>query len=277
MNTDHPYDLIEEAGEILETTLTEEDRDHLQSIYKDVNREIRWGQVLDNALPVLLELAEELIETEGMCKGNSPWDKVCGDDQDLFDNPEDLKVMARRHIMLLSLAKKLLGGLKTRVNQCVADIRIISPDEEIQLLEIATQPEPIEDEVEEVRQKKNTEVVAAIEISPQGTCKNGSTHGRTTIRWKRRNEDMFKETYCKDCRTVIEKIQVVTDRQVKKPCSHPGAEWVEGQEGKEAICTEPSCKAPIPNPETYHWVDAGLEPFDDDPTTDEVITLCSDY
>jgi hypothetical protein len=120
-------------------------------------------------------------------------------------------------------------------------------------------------------------VVADIVISPGGICKSGGSHIRTTVRWKRRNKDLFKETYCKDCRTVVYSLRVEADRKDKRPCQHPGAEWVEGQEGKEAICTEASCQAPISNPETYHWVDAGLEPFDDDPTKDEVITLCSDY
>jgi len=114
-------------------------------------------------------------------------------------------------------------------------------------------------------------------ISPSGTCRQGGPHVRTTVRWKRHNGEMLKETYCKDCRAVIAKVQVKADRQHKQPCQHPGAEWVEGKEGQEAVCTEPSCRAPIPNPETYRWVEAGLEPYADDPTKDEVITLCSDY
>ena len=114
-----------------------------------------------------------------------------------------------------------------------------------------------------------------MDIAPEGDCRQKGRHARTTTRWKRKNAEMFRETYCKDCRQVIESVAAQRARTEPKMCRHPGAEWVEGLEGEEARCIE--CKETIPDPSTYHWVDAGLEPYGDDPTADEATTLCSDY
>lgn len=285
MDIDELFRLAEEAEEVLEQTLTADDQEELQGIYKRVSKQISWDRVLDNAFPLLLELAEELVETETMCKNASPWDDTLESEQILFDNGDD-KVMARRHSLLLMLAKKLLGGLKTRVNQSMGDIRILSQDEETELVAVIDEAEELEREIrldeddeevldEEENEVARTEVVAQVDIAPEGDCRQSGRHVRTTVRWKRKNDDMIRETYCKDCRQIVESIAAQKTKLEPKQCRHPGAEWVDGKEGEEARCTE--CQEPIPNPETYHWVDAGLEPYGDDPSQDEAITLCSDY
>jgi len=272
MDRDYPHFLAHEADELLETTLTQDDRERLQEIYRDINGEIRWSQVIDNAFPVLLEMAEELVQVGGMCKNGDPWHMVLEEDVSLFLD-EDPKAMARRHSLILMLAKKLLGGLKTRVNQTANDIQVLSQEEEDELVAIAWSEVDQEPEVEEPVARP--EVVAEVEIAPAGDCLKGGNHIRTTVRWKRKNGEMFSETYCKDCRKVVRTVHTQIDRPSERVCQHPGAEWVEGEEGKKAVCT--ACKGDIPNPETYHWVDSGLEPFGDDPSKDEAITLCSDY
>jgi hypothetical protein len=284
------FRLAEEAQDVLDQTLTEEDKATLQEVYKDFSGQIRWGRVIDNAFPILLGMVEELLEADEMAKEGGPWDMVNSSDMLLFEDGDD-KSMARKHSLLLMLAKKLLGGLKTRMNQSMKDIRVLSVNEEIELEALVEAAEETERELrmdeEEIDEDEETpweeesavarhEVVANIDIAPEGDCRQSGRHIRTTVRWKRLNGDMFQETYCKDCRQVVKKV-AATKRTLPSPkvCQHPGAEWLEGQEGREAVCTE--CKGPIENPDTYQWITAGLEPFGDDPTTDEAITLCSDY
>ena len=287
MDVEQLFALAEEAYEVLETTLTEEDRERLQDIYKDVNSQIKWGHVIDNAFPVLLDLAEQLIETEGMHKDGGPWHTITESDQILFDS-EEPKHMSFRHLLLLLLSKKLLGGLKTRVNQSIGDIRVLSMDEETELQEIVDEAEDLEmdarldedeDEIFEGEDaavaKKQGEVVAEIDIAPEGDCRQSGRHVRTVVRVKRKNDEVFSETYCKDCRAVIKRTEGKTTKAAKAECLHPGAEWKEGLEGKEAVCT--GCGEPIEDPSIFDWVGASLEPYGDDPTKDEVIVLCSDY
>jgi len=282
LDTDELFAMAEEAQDVLEQTLTEEDRDTIKEVYRDISRQVKWGQVIDNAYPVLLEMVEELITSDGMSKEGGPWFEVAQTDQHLFDDKEQ-KAMARQHSLLLLLGKKLLGALKTRVNQSMGDIRVLSQDEEIELEAIVeeaataareTDDSQYDDLLEEENRVAKHEVVAEVSIAPEGDCRQNGRHIRTTIRWKRKNEEMFQETYCKDCRQVVERL-AARKPATPKQCEHPGAEWIDGEEGKKAVCT--ACKEPIENPDTYHWVDAGLEPFGDDPSEDEVITLCSDY
>ncbi len=310
MDTDELFSLADEAQIVLKETLNEEDKVTLQGIHKDFGSQILWGRVIDNAFPVLLEMVEDLLETKGLAKEGGPWHAVFESETALFKETDD-KSMARKHFLLLMLAKKLLGGLKTRVNQSMEDIRVLSDNEEIELEALMEEadiraeelkdrdPEPdirvgyhhagpnnslvssratsrglppiFEEESTAVRH----EVVAEIDIAPEGDCRQNGRHTRTTMRWKRLNGDMFQETYCKDCRQVIKRAETQRQRRIPEECQHLNAEWVGGHEGSEATCTE--CKAPIPNPETYQWISAGLEPYGDDPTKDEVITLCSDY
>jgi hypothetical protein len=275
------FDLALDAEDLLESTLTDQDREQLYEIYKNMSGQVRWGRVLDNAFPVLIDLVDNLIEAgEGMTRHGSVWYLVDEGCEDLFEDG-DPKAMARRHLLLLLFAKKLLGGLKTRVNQSTKDIRVLSPEEEQDLMETMDQAEELEREIrldEEAKDSnreedmsRRTEVAADIDIAPQGECRNGGRHARVTIRWKRKNEELFTETYCRDCNRVIKK--TLAAKQSSRECAHPNAEWVEGKEGEEARCSNPGCLVPVADPSAYHWVDAGLEPCGDDPSQDEVIIL----
>jgi len=104
-------------------------------------------------------------------------------------------------------------------------------------------------------------------------CHHNAT--TTTIINEGGTTQYFRE-YCKMCRQVIrkEKIEKVERQLVVDPeqCEHKSVLWVKNKEGKEAYCT--ACNlAPVPNPEKYNWVYAGLEPYGDDPSLDQIINL----
>lgn len=273
-------DLACEAYDILESTLTEGDREELKEIYRKVSSQIYWKQVLDNAFPILVDMAEEITETLVMAKEGGPWGKVPNEDVNLFVE-EDPKYMARRQALILLLAKKLLGGLKTRTNQKARDIRILSPIEELDLQDVIDQDGETEEQTSSV--DDSVEVAASLErkevdISLEGKCLHDGRHVRTTVQRRRKNKDNYLELYCRDCRKIVKSTLYRTSGEApKKVCSHPNSEWVGGKEGQEAICSEPTCQALIEDPEIYKWASVGLEPFGDDPSQDEVITLCSEY
>jgi hypothetical protein len=282
-------DLAAEAEDLLVSTLTEDERETLQEIYKDINTQVRWGQLLNNAFPALLEMTHDILETGGMTKNNSPWYLVTEENRDLFKE-EDPKHMARRHLLLLLLAKKLLGGLKTRVNQAIQDIQILSPTDEMDLIGTvaeaertvrtpSTEPNGAKAGIKDGTKAGIKDVAkAVIEISPPGDCRQNGRHVRTTVRFRRRNDQMVQETRCKDCRQVVGSL--IMPREERKPtkeCDHSDAVWVEGFEGKQAVCGNPECQAPIEDPSIYRWSTVGLEPFGDDPSQDEAIILCTDY
>jgi hypothetical protein len=253
----------EEAQEMLDNLLTEDEQGEVHELYKDVNGLVRWKNVLKEAYPILLELVGELVDNPSMGKeGLPPRLGISKEDGALFEE-ETPKALARRHWMTLTLAKKLLGGLKTKVSQNLQDIRILSPHEEDTLMEIAgeTQEEPLNPEVD-------------IKVNPD--TGGGCPHGRTTTRIKPIDGRAMMQTYCHDCRRRIEE-KAVGIPYSPKICEHSKATWVEGQEGQEAICANPRCKASIEDPSIYRWDAEGLEPPGDDPANDEVITLCSDY
>ena len=275
---------MDEARAVLESTLNQGDREHLQEIYHEVNNQLRWGLILDNAFPILLELAEELVKPSGMAKDGGPWHTTYEEEQDLFEEG-DPKAMARRHSLLLLLAKKLMGGLKTRVNQALDDIQILSPEAELDLHDLveaerekaeeirrAVEEEaPVVQEIEVVAEIRREEVVE-IDLSLEGNCLQNGRHVRTTMRRKRKNENSYMETYCKDCHRVIKCVKYKTEgAEAPTRCFHAEAEWVEGKEGQEAQCSK--CQEPIQDPSIFKWSDVGLEPFGDDPALDEVITL----
>ncbi len=277
-------DEMDETREVLESTLNQGDREHLQEIYREVNNQLRWGRILDNAFPILLEMAEELVKPSKMAKEGGPWHTVYEEEQDLFKE-EDPKAMARRHSLLLLLAKKLLGGLKTRVNQAAAAIRVLSPEDELDLYDLIEAGKEEEEEVEKTDEEANPvvrkiEVVAQLEreetveidLSLAGNCLQNGRHIRTTMRRRRKNENSYMETYCRDCHRVVKCVCYKTEGETAPiRCFHAEAEWVEGKEGREAQCSK--CQEPIRDPSVFKWSDVGLEPFGDDPDQDEVITL----
>lgn len=270
------------AEEILASRLSEVERAKVLEIYRDISHQIRWGKVIAEFFPTLLDNIQDVIfglngfkSPAGRYTKTDPW-KALGADQSLFDEGDD-KAMSRRHLLMLLLVKKLLGALKSKTKLELAEIPVLSAAEETRLLEVVQVRREAE---EEAGMARHLGVVARlererIELAPEGDCRQDGRHVRTEIRFHRKNEEVYSEQYCKDCRQVIRRVSVRSPLDKSRPCDHPGAEWVEGLEGKDAVCSR--CKEPIPNPETYRWEEVGLEPVGDDPTADETVVLCSAY
>ena len=173
--------------------------------------------------------------------------------------------------------------MKTRVNKSTRDIPILSENDEAKLIadvnratEVAQelQKEAMDREIDEAVEEDGVfrhDVVAEVDISPVGVgCRDGR-HPHTIVQWKRVDGDMRQLTQCRDCKQILEDILGTGQRKDAKTCPHKGAEWVPGQEGSNARCT--GCGDPIENPETFEWIEVGLEPFGDDPSKDKAITL----
>jgi hypothetical protein len=296
----------EEAREILNCSLTEEDLDQLMGIKHEINHNIRWGKVLDEAFGPIFQSVEKLIleGREGLSKDGPPVDSLFTQQRDFLLSGE--KSQLHKHYVTLLLMKKLLGGLKTKVNQALSEFRVLSYVEEGRITDIADNLDSegewdfierrldelgIPDEEPEERRFPRPQITARLGWEESSIC----NHLRTKIRRKKadgsgRSCDEV-ETYCKDCRTVVETRLVGKNQRTRhelwgwkkkegekdSPCKHRRAEWVEGQEGQVArCCDKKGCTELITDPEqlrTFQWEKVGLEPYGDDPSQDEVIIL----
>jgi hypothetical protein len=285
----NPYsvrDLAQEAEELLSEFLTQEDWAEVLSNYKDISSQVRWGRVVDKLFADLLNQAHNLVFESG------DWSDAQYSKSDMWHLPTDAekrlyedgtpKGMQRQHLLLLLVTRKILGIMKTKTKQGLKDLPVLTEEEELELQEY--QDAAMWGDVEEENQAaQESEVVARLEreepadLSLEGDCLQGGKHIRTVMRHRRRDDEVYFETFCKDCRKVVESVKYEKPERHRGPCQHEHATWVPGREGVEAVCSNPKCKETIPNPETYEWADVGLEPFGDDPSQDEVTTLCSDY
>lgn len=303
-NNPSAEELQEQILEILEASLTEDEKASLLSIKRDLGANIRWGKVVAKALgPILCNLENVIFEGgKGLVK-RVPIEALFPSKKRTLET--GTKAQLSRHFVLLHLTKKLLGALKTRVNQALSDIRIIGFDEETKLLEILTDPgetsgteldqkfsrwvnEGGEDPREEARYAKTPSPLSEAEVQAQlaldnlGPCE----HARTVVRrvkakGRGRSCDTL-ETLCKDCHTATETRLVAQIRKGSKkkkdePCKHRYLQWVEGQEGQVAECSDKEgCEYRISDPEilkTFQWESVGLEPPGDDPSQDEVAII----
>lgn len=114
------------------------------------------------------------------------------------------------------------------------------------------------------------ETIIRAKIRRSKKTKDDCPHTSTLIEYPK--GDRQRRVFCRLCDTYI-KEESTSVRPRTVPCKHPSAIWVEGQEGKVAQCGEEGCGETIPNPETFQWRQAGLEPYLDDPDKDEVIIL----
>lgn len=261
----------EEAQRILDDYLGSEDQETLDFIRRETNQLIRWGELINESFPPMLDAIENVFNTGAHTK-KVPLDNLLDIDlESLYGDDPRSKV--RRRYVFLHLLKKLLGGLKTRVNQELKEIIFLSSEDEDDLTDILE-----EGGEDDVRTGGETQIIASLEADG-GVCE----HPRTKIRRITGSmSEALLETYCKDCRKVVmtKQVQGTTKlglsqsrKKDKKPkvCTHSSAHWKEGEEGRTAICSD--CQGIVPNPQKFEWIKAGLEPFGDDPEQDEVIKL----
>lgn len=288
---------VQEAAATLNSNLTEEERSVLLGIKHEINASIRWGRVVQEAFGPILESMESVIFSggKGLVKNNygipiqAPVDSLF--DAERLKLEEGDKAQLFRHFVVLSLTKKLLGALKTKTNQALADIRTLSFEEEFDAL-CVLENESISNDVRdavieaefsqedpEVSQPSDEELTAHLDlVRGEWDCK----HVRTKVRRVKAIMDGEKdrlETFCKDCRNIINVVVLQTKKKAGTPkeCEHRFAEWVPGKEGHTAKCADRVTCTHLITAEIelkkIRWAEAGLEPYGDDPEQDEVTVL----
>lgn len=287
---------VEEAVELLTSGLTEDERDSLMGIKHDLNANIRWGKVVEESFGPILASMESLIfhGGEGLVKPTvdpslqAPIYSLFASERARLEEGD--KAQLSRHFVTLLLTKKLLGALKTRVNQSLNDIQTLTEEEEFDAM-CALDEGPSEiidaefrEETEDMRGEPDPEIVARIGFRDNWNCEHVVTKVRHIKADGFRFQEDRLETFCKDCRNVIG-VRVIPKSQKagkkskkkKQGCQHRYAEWVPGKEGQTAQCVdEKNCTHLITAEielKRIHWEKAGLEPYGDDPSQDEVIAL----
>lgn len=275
-------DWNEEAAGALRDFLTTYEVESLQGIRHNMNSNIHWGKVVAEALPELVASIEAILFQETGVTKTVPLDDLFPAHRNFMDDPE--KGELRRKYVVLQLTKKLLGALKTRINQEIQALPILSLQQEENLVrrslsrQRARGPKPriIPAGYRGEEGPKEETVTAHLrrrclgKLAEEDNGTPGCQHKRTTVSYKDVRSQLLRIAKCKDCDLTVSS-QVESRR--RKVCRHRNAEWVPGKEGKEARCAEIDCLAPIPNPESFQWRKVGLEPFGDDPSQDEAIVL----
>ncbi len=273
---------IEDVEALLRDSLRPDDLGEAKAIKHEISAVINWGDLTQSVSKEIFNMIE------GLCDGElpeltklKPIKALCGDALRIMGNKaEDNRVI--QYMVYFLLAKKLLGALKTDINKKIGSIRILSPSETETVEQIVADEELLMEAEELGQTEDDIEIVARLE---SGSCK----HPRTIVRSNKQSRCL--ESFCKDCRTVITTYQnlglTVIDpkdddgrpaKRKSKKCKHRWLIWVEGEEGKVAECADQEgCTHRVTDVkilEGWNWASAGLEPFGDDPTQDEVIELC---
>lgn len=282
---------VQLAEERLASNVLPSEYDELMSQRYELNNAIRWRKVAEARFRDLLQFVEEImfeptdfskiLPTENLFdRGNFIEDRAGG------GNGE--RAILRKHFLVLSMSKKLLGILKTRVNAELDSIQTLGPIDEEELVEII--------EIGQEKAFQRTEDSKVIPLSPPTPkSPDKESMGEVIVNAKVKGEEpqpdclhvhirrvyskdalgnTHETVWCKMCRANIENEKVITakitKKKSKKSCEHTNAEWIPGQEGKAARCAEPSCRFVLKESHTYRWREAGLEEYGDDPTKDEV-------
>lgn len=257
----------EEAMHVLGTCLTEDERSELVAIRHQLSEEIDWKDLVSSMKAEFLCLMDGVI-LDGNCSQVIPFELLRETEKDyLYGDHEN--VDTRKRFVMLLLIKKLLGALKQNVKKDLDEIL-----EDVLDFEVEDELKAIS-EGRELGAEDELDVVAVVIPQTDGTIKCFHTH--KTVRkipadGKGRKLDVL-QTQCRNCGEDVGKPRVCgspfkgTSKDPKK-CQHEEAEWKEGEEGQVAICFD--CGEPAPNPGKYKWAEVGLEPYGDDPSTDEL-------
>ncbi len=228
---------IEDLEVLLQDSLRPDDLEEAKAIKREISAVINWGNLTQSVGREIFGMIEEL------CRGQLPEltkspvaGALVGDGRRIMEN-ESADGRAIRYMVFFLLTKKLLGALKTDVNKKMGRIRHLT-EEETEAIEEIIADEDLLVEAESLDQtESDTEIVARLE---RGLC----PHNRTIIRTD--EEAHCLEKFCKECRTVVERLQdlgrVIVEGQddgrpstkKSKKCQHHYLSWVEGEEGKVA-------------------------------------------
>jgi len=278
---DDPYAAEMVVREFLTTAEVEE----LQSIRHEINWQILWGKVISECLPAIVESVEHVAfeASEVTRDGKSPLDSLFPQARNFIDDAE--KGELRRKYVVLNLTKKLLGALKTRIVQEIANLPLLSLEGEEDLVRKSLSP----------KRRPGHQYPRPMAVPPgyEGEDEEDATvsthlrrrwlgrladeklsddcpHKKTSVTWREAKTQTIRTEICKDCG---ERIAHSVEKKKDKTCKHGKAEWILGKEGKEAQSANVACRAVIDNPQRFEWIKVGLEPFGDDPTKDEAVIL----
>lgn len=289
---------------LLRDYLTEADVEDLRGMRHDMNFHLRWGRIVNECFPAMLQTMESVLFESSPLVKKKPIDSLFPHVRAKLEDPEKGELM--RQFLVLEFTRKLLGALKTRVNQEIRNLPYLTEEQEERLLEegdlraeleemdllanpvfqplgpdevLSEDEETVEetDDMEADLPPRSDEVNIFSYLTrhrKQSESSSACEHVRTTVSYPKTSKGTTRREYCKDCRQVVSEVWTgskVTDKSAV--CKHSHAEWVPGKEGKEARCANPECQAPIENPARFTWEKAGLEPFGDDPSKDEVLVL----
>lgn len=298
---------LNEADEFLESVLLSKDLDRLTSIKQELSHHIEWKKIVSNTFSVLLLSLESTVfeGEEGSKQGNIPHSQLLLADQEFLEGNGNL----RKNYVILQLLKKLLGALKTRTKQTIADVPTLDEDKEKQVRKFILDGErellledidfdsqnadeeemdlitPNNPEIMEtwgstraIEKKKGIELQITTDLKRPDSSTN-CRHISTTTSYPQKDGNSYIREFCRHCHQVIryqpwDRPSSTTrkKRQHKVFCNHRLVAWVEGEEGKIAVCM--NCNlTPIPKPENYTWEKSGLEPFGDSPSEDKVESL----
>jgi len=270
--------------DLLDAAFTEADLRELHSIKHELGTCVRWGTLVAQIFTSLRIGVDTLVFLEhpgqnpAAVKVN-PYESLFPIDQEKINGPSKKSKMCREYV-LLHIIKKLLGALKTHVNQKLAEFDVVDAETEGQLRDLLA--ESYIANAYDSADEEEMDLVASTDGEipiPSEECvhDDSSFHGVSAEESESGKDELHR--FCRTCNTWLSR-QVLKNRlsdqsrfrqkRRKRECSHQG-EWVEGGEGKTAICS--NCKETISNPSEYSWVKAGLEPFGDDPDQDEIMEI----
>jgi len=278
---------------------------------------IHWGKVRKDFMPEFLAYVEDLTFMSGLAgshlfkKSAFPMSEDIIEAEDTIFSANAGKGQQRRHLLILKMALKLTGILRGAIKENLALVPQLTEEEELlyqSILEEAAMdghvtviepmgdtadmfigertdtlemPPPIPDDEQDVivaelvRGEKTSLAVESTEIEKAGENTCEGNHKRTKDERVRTDGGVKRTLSCKDCGKVLvhREFTFVSKKDAEK-CKHEDARWDEGKAGETAHCIE--CEAPV-DPKEYDWNGGGLEEPGDDPSDDEVITLCSEF
>ena len=261
--------------------ITAEEKEALHNIKYELGLCVKWGVLTQNMLDALVQSMDMLVFLENensnpsVVKSN-PFEALFPKDQSLIKDSPNSAVL--RRYVLLGLLKKLLGSMKTQINKELKNLLFTD-------LEASGTSEESE--------MAQNEIVATIYTGENRNCSHSNISIRQISPSKSPSAKEELHTYCKLCRQIVKReiLSSTGSGSNKKHkergfshyysekrtgiqprvCKHPSVIWKEGEEGNTALCSV--CSDTIKNPQDFKWVSAGLEPYGDDPSQNEVLII----
>lgn len=285
---------VQRTEERLASNVLPSEYEDLMSQRYELNDAILWKKVETACFKELLEFVEKMLFKPSAFTKVLPTSNLF-DDGDFLNDVKGggARETLRRHFLTLHSVKKILGILKTRVKEELNVIQTVSPEEEAELyeiIEVVSRKKYQGREDQEViplpllqfktppeEENMGEIIVSRGKIERKKLERNClHTYIRTTYR-KDVQGVTHEERVCKMCDSWLGEDEItpltarITKKKDKRDCKHQTAEWVPGKEGKVARCGELGCEFILKKAHTYKWREAGLEPFGDDPSKDEIL------